>query len=190
MEGEQMKKLMNNEDSVAPTYSEMEKKVILDIFVYLWVTYSKEERRSHFTTSRATKMVFLVDWFYSRFNMDNWRQATAIKWYYHQYGPYVDLTSVAKEKFKITPDSQKNLFSLRTDMKGDIFNDLDEDIKKMCKKVVAKTQSLSYLGFISYVYNTPAVKLSEKYTVIQVSAIAEKIYKNQLRFDWNVFPHK
>ena len=181
--------LMNSDIVVSPIYTEVKKKEILDIFVYLWSKYEKGKRRSHFSVSRATKMVFLVDWFYSRFNEDNWRQATAIEWYYHQYGPYVNLTQVVKEKFKIASDLQRNLFSLRRDIETDGFVNLNENIKRMCKQVISKTQSLSYLGFINYVYRTPAVKLSEKFTIIQIPVIAKRMYENQQsqRRMWDTF---
>ena len=154
--------------------TEQEEK-ILDILVYLWNNYDKDNREDHFSASRATKMVFLVDWYYARYNKNNWRQATAIPWYYNLYGPYVNLIAIVKRRFKIVSDDSITLFELKEE-DVDTSDSLDRNIKEMSDMVINNTQNLRYFGFINYIHDTTAVKLSERGEQIQISQIARKIY--------------
>ena len=153
--------------------------LICDLLVYLWNSYDKNNREMHFSASRATKMVFLVDWFYSRYNKDNWKQLTQIGWYFHVYGPYVDLTSMIHEKFYVESICNKTLFKLKEVYEGETIasDNLSDDVKEMCKKVINDTQSLGYVDFINYVYRIPAVELSKKHTIIQIESLAKIIYE-------------
>ena len=150
--------------------------VIQDILVYLWNNYNKDRREAHFSTSRVTKMIFLVDWFYSRHNKNDWHQLTEIDWYYNIYGPYADLIPIMKDKFDVHSYSNKKLLELKKDTTP-ITDALDEDVMEICKEVISKTQYLDYVRFIDFVYNTPAVELSNRFTTICIKDIARRIYK-------------
>ena len=159
---------------------EEEIRVILDIFVYLWNNYGKHSRRDHFSASRATKMIFLVDWYYAQHNKDNWKQATAIPWLYNVYGPYVNLIPIVKRKFKVVQDRDKTLFELGKE-EVDTLDSLSGKIKEIIDMVIKDTQALTYFGFINYVYETPAVELSEKGKRIEISQIAREIAGAQIQ---------
>ena len=150
--------------------------LICDLLVYLWNSYDKNNRERHFSASRATKMIFLVDWFYSRHNKNNWHQLTKIDWYFHLYGPYVDLLPIVKDKFDVHSYPNKKLLELKKDATP-ITGALDEDVMEICREVISKTQHLDYVRFIDFVYNTPAVELSNRYTTICIKDIAKRIYK-------------
>ena len=166
-------------DSKSFIYGKTDDGRISNIFVYLWTKYGPSIRREHFSASRATKIVFLVDWFYSKGNKNNWQQATPIEWYFNRYGPYVDLIPIIKRKFKITEETHKTLFSLKRSVNPKESDTLDDNIKGVCKMVIHKTSSLDYPTFINYVYRTPAVRLSKKYEIIQIRDIARRIYGNK-----------
>ena len=153
--------------------------LICDLLVYLWNSYDKNKRERHFSASRATKMIFLVDWFYSRYDKNNWQQLTSIEWHFHVYGPYVDLTSIIDKKFDINSSPSKTLFKLKERYEEEIIasDNLSDNAKEMCKKVIDDTQSLGYVDFINYVYSIPAVELSKKHTIIQIESLAKVIYE-------------
>ena len=146
-------------------------RVILDTLTYLWDNYDKDSRREHFSASRATKMIFLVDWNYARFSKDYWKQATAIRWYYNFHGPYVNLIPILERKFKIDRYKNKTLFRPKEE-KTHTLDSLNENIKEMGDKVIEDTQTFTYLDFINYVYKTPVVMFSKRGERIEISKIA------------------
>ena len=146
-------------------------KVILDILVYLWNNYDEDSRKDHFSASRATKMIFLVDWYYALHNKDNWNQVTAIPWYYNRYGPYVDLIPVVQRKFEVLWGVNKTLFELK-EGEEDVSDSLNEDIKEMCNNVIKDTQDLGYFSFIGYVFRTPIVEFYSRGELIKISQFA------------------
>ena len=155
-------------------FGKEEDQVILDLFVYLWNKYDEESRGEHFSASRATKLIFLVDWYYSRHNKNNWEQVTKIPWYYNTYGPYVNLISIVEREFKVNRDSYKTQFELN---EGTNYSDsLTEDMKEICDMVINDTEHLRYFGFINYVYSTTAVALSERGEIINIPEIAKEFY--------------
>ena len=147
-------------------------RVILDTLTYLWYNYDKDNRRKHFSASRATKMIFLVDWNYAHHNKENWKQATAIRWFYNVHGPYVDLIPILGRRFKIDRIKYKLLFKPKEE-KMYTLDSLNENIKEMSEIVIKDTQTLAYFDFMDYVYDTPAVKLSRKREGMDISKIAE-----------------
>ena len=154
-----------------------EGQLVRDILSYLWNNYDKDNRSSHFSISRVNMMVFLVDWYYAKYNKDNWMQATTIPWYYDMYGPYVNLIPTIRQKFKIIlVGNSKTIFELKEE-EVDTSSSLNEDIKEMINMVIKNTQNLNYFECFNHVYSTRAVKSSRKGKQIQISQIARRFFE-------------
>ena len=154
-----------------------EGQLVRDILSYLWNNYDKDNRSNHFSISRVNMMFFLVDWYYAKYNKDNWKQATTIPWYYDLYGPYVNLIPTIRQKFKIIlVDNGKTLFEPREE-EVDTSDSLDKNIKEISNMVIKNTQNLSYFECFNYMNKTPAIKYSRKGKQIQISQIAREIYE-------------
>ena len=162
-----------------------------DILAYLWENYEKGageiiegDRISHFVLSRATKMIYLVDW---RYASKHGRQATDVQWYFDRFGPYVNLVSKFKTRFDLrernpdnkSPQRLKRLLFLKDEESKNTENVLPIKVQEICKGVIRDVKTLSYLSFIQYVYGTPPVIYSTRYATINIVKIA-KHFKNHV----------
>ena len=168
-----------------------------DILAYLWENYEKGtgemiegdriiiegDRISHFVLSRATKMIYLVDW---RYASKHGRQATDVQWYFDRFGPYVNLVSRFTTRFDLgernpdnkSPQRLKRLLFLKDEASKDIENTLPLRVQEICDGVIKDVRTLDFLSFIRYVYNTPPVQYSARYTTINIVKIAKYFKHN------------
>ena len=148
--------------------------------VYLWNLYP-QEKRYHFTKSRFSKLLYLIDWF----NVKNIHsQLTEIKWYFNHFGPYEDLESLLCKPglFKIKKrHTEKGTirYYVSEDNKVSITlpeekNDLDQDNKKSIEYAINRTKGMEWNTFVAYIYRTPPVRQSMQYTYIDLLGIAKK----------------
>ena len=163
----------------------------VDVLAYIWEIYNPtssdgSERftaHDHFSLSRATKLIYLVDW---RHVLEFDRQATRILWYFDHFGPYVDLTDNLNKLFDISYETKgegsykrtRRTLSLPSPPKSDPRN-LDSSVRKICEEVVEKTKSMGYLQFMRYIYQTVPVRVSEKYSTMELEKIAKSINRTK-----------
>ena len=156
-----------------------------DILVYLWENYEegasreiKGGRNSHFVLSRATKMIYLVDWKYaSKYG----RQATNVNWRFDRFGPYVNLVSFFTKRFdlrekspnKKSPQCSKRWLFLKDEESKDTYDLLPSQVQEVCREVIGDVRTLSYLNFIQFAYGTSPVIYSARYSIIDIVKIAK-----------------
>ena len=127
-------------------------------------------------------MVYLVDW---KNCLENSTQLTNIKWYFDNYGPFVE--DVDKEVLKQSDlfhvehttnfyGSSKTLYSIHKD---DYTEELSENEKKIIDMVIEKTKPLSWEGFINFIYSTYPIATSERYSTLDLVSKAIQ-YRDEL----------
>ena len=151
-----------------------------DLLAYIWKNYGREEgkRVEDFTLSRTTKMIYLVDWKYA---LKYGRQATEVRWYFDQFGPYVNLVTDFTKRFDLKKArNSKSKYRrrlrwlvLKTDVSKDVGNSLSDEVKDVCKDVIEDVGNLSYTGFIRYVYRTPPVRYCDKFKFMNIAKVAK-----------------
>jgi uncharacterized protein YwgA len=124
--------------------------------------------------ARITKLVYLADW---ESCLRTGEQLTNIKWYFHNFGPYVDdvvdaarkcsdLQVIETENFY---GEKKEIVGLRNDARIPNLNRVDSDI---IDSVIESTKRLYWNDFIEYVYNTPPVRGSDRHTDLNLVRFA------------------
>lgn len=137
------------------------------------VSYLAEHypHKSELSKARLTKMVYLADWESVK---RNGKQLTPIKWYFHNFGPYVDdVVQAAKQDPRLTVKLTKNMYG---DYKEEIefsaarssVYDLAPGQKQVLDSVIEQTKSMYWQSFINHVYSTPPVKKSQRYTYLDL----------------------
>ncbi len=149
-----------------------------NIMAYFCIEYP---HKSELSKARLTKMIYLADWFSS---LADGKKLTDIEWLFNHYGPYVedvmDNASVS-EGFRISQEvtmygSQKYVVSFVGELDSESLSQRD---KKILDLVIEKTKSLYFNDFINYVYSTYPVKSKNRYSTLDLVALANE-YKEQL----------
>lgn len=140
------------------------KNKLKDVLSYIVKNYPYSD---DLTKTRTTKLVYLVDWEYTK---KYGHQLTNIKWFFDHYGPYVsDVLDEADKNRTISIKKTKSNFGTVKYMvmpkftKNDIVYNLTTDEIEVINDVIEKTKLLSWNQFICYVYDTSPIKNSEKY---------------------------
>ena len=140
------------------------KNKLKDVLSYIIKNYPYSD---DLTKTRTTKLVYLVDWEYTK---KYGHQLTNIKWFFDHYGPYVsDVLDEADKDRRISIKKTKSNFGTVKYMvmpkftKNDIVYSLTTDEIEVIDDVIEKTKLLSWNQFIRYVYDTSPIKNSEKY---------------------------
>ena len=164
------------------------KDIVLAVVDCYWKNYgSKELRRDHFSRSRLTKLVYLADWYYALEN-DECRPLTTIPWYFNTYGPYMDLTDILTSSYNIVSTgygySKKSTFE-RADENTKKYaqqekDQLDQLAVNVCGRIIDVTRDMSFLAFLNYVYATPPVVGSRRYTELDLEFFAKEQKKKEL----------
>lgn len=126
------------------------------------------------TKTRITKLVYLIDWEYTK---KYGEQLTEISWYFDHYGPYVsDVLDEADEDETVSIQSTfSNFGTIKYIVKPKYgkenihYEGLTESEIDVINKVFEDTKLLSWNQFINYVYETPPIKRSEKYHYLNLS---------------------
>lgn len=149
-----------------------------NIMAYFCIEYP---HKSELSKARLTKMIYLADWFSS---LADGKKLTDIEWLFNHYGPYVedvmDNASVS-EGFRISQEvtmygSQKYVVSFVGELDSESLSQRD---KKILDLVIEKTKPLYFNDFINYVYSTYPVKSKNRYSTLDLVALANE-YKEQL----------
>jgi len=148
-----------------------------NIIAYLCLNYP---HKNELSKARLTKLVYLADWFSSLLTQ---RQMTNIQWVFNHYGPYVDdvVNEVSRnENFNIQYTTtkfggDKYLISLSHDI--EIF--LDDREKEILDFVINKTKDMYFDEFIDYIYATYPVTSNERYSILNLPALAQQYINNK-----------
>jgi len=144
-----------------------------DITAYLAERYP---HKSELSKARLTKLVYLADW---QSVKQSGNQLTDIRWYFHNFGPYVDdVVNAARNDPRLSVVKTRNAYGdLKEQIQyvgsGSEGRSLSEHARSCLNTVITETQNLYWNGFIKYVYDTPPVALSSRYTFLNLNNFAE-----------------
>lgn len=146
-----------------------------EIIRYICKRYPYPEELSK---ARLTKLVYLADWeSCKKFG----RQLSNIKWFFHNFGPYVDdVVNCAKSSPYIDVIETENFYGERKELVkvalGAPFPNIDKFAIDIIHKIIDETKDLYWNDFIEYVYNTPPVAFSERYSTLNLNNFAKQRY--------------
>jgi len=128
---------------------------IADVAAYFCINYP---HKSELSKTRLTKLVYLADWENAK---KTGRQMTPIRWYFHNFGPYVDdvMDAVAQDKrFEVTSTlnsfgASKNLVQVAENERMGIRLSASE--KEVLDGIIELTSPMYWNAFIKHVYSTP-----------------------------------
>jgi hypothetical protein len=108
------------------------------------------------------------------------RQITAINWYFHNYGPYVDdVIEEARHDPRIQIHetttiygAPKILLSINTAER--LHCSLSSDEMAILDKVINDTKPLFWDAFIRHVYSTYPIRVSDRYQVLDLLKMAQE----------------
>lgn len=130
--------------------------------------------------ARLTKLVYLADW---ESCIKAGKQITAINWYFHNFGPYVDdVINEAKSSRVLRVKQTENMYGDKKELiylveKAKI-PELSDGEKEVIKSVINDTKRLYWNDFIKHVYETYPISTSERYTQLNLVGLA-KSYKQK-----------
>lgn len=149
-----------------------------DIVYYLVDKYPNKE---HLANARITKMVYLADWY--SVNVFG-KQVSEISWYFDNYGPFVtDVIKMAQENTKVFSVTEENNYFGAT--KRVIKNIstyspiLSESEIKSLDKVIEITKNKTWDQFITFVYSTYPIVVSDRYTNLDLMALSVEYQKRK-----------
>ncbi|WP_108485587.1 Panacea domain-containing protein [Oceaniglobus ichthyenteri] len=145
---------------------------IADIAAYFCENYP---HKSELSKTRLTKLVYLADWEFAK--MEG-RQMTPIRWYFHNFGPYVDdvIESVSSDS-RFVVKEVKNAYG---DSKLEIhLRNVDRPAYKLADReievlndVISRTSTMYWNAFIKHVYETPPIANSDRYNYLDLNNFA------------------
>lgn len=132
------------------------------------------EHRYELSNARLTKIVYLSDWRHVLMT-DTANSISGIKWYFHNYGPYVDdVRDNAVDDFFVKKTNASCLYI--TDVKNTDYKYglLKESERSAILKVIELTKKLNFSQFIDFVYSTYPIKTSSRYTYLDLQQKKEE----------------
>ncbi len=148
---------------------------LLSLIIYILKTYPNPEELSK---PRLVKLIYLVDW---KYTIDNGKQYTDIKWFFHHYGPYVDdVISVMKRNtdlfdIKSNYNEYSGGVSDRFKLKNkDIDININDDVRKIADLMINHTNKMGWNQFISFIYSTYPIKTNSKYSNLDLVKLSKK----------------
>jgi hypothetical protein len=126
--------------------------------------------------ARITKIVYLADWEACRRQGE---QLTDIKWFFHNFGPYVDdVVNSARESEYLEIVETQNFYGEKKEViavKDDSpMPEVDKFAAEIVLSVLEKTKNMYWNDFIAYVYSTDPIAESERYSVLNLKNFAKK----------------
>ena len=141
----------------------------------------KYPHKEHLANARITKMVYLADWY--SVNVFG-KQVSEISWYFDNYGPFVtDVIKMAQENTKVFSVTEENNYFGAT--KRVIKNIstyspiLSESEIKSLDKVIEITKNKTWERFITFVYSTYPIVVSDRYTNLDLMALSVEYQKRK-----------
>lgn len=128
------------------------------------------------SNARVTKLIYLTDWLSA---ISTKRQVTSIRWYFDNYGPYVD------DVKKAVTDNPRNFDIRQTEtpfgnrktqfvLKKPVSPGVEHRTNELIKAAIEKTHKLPWGQFIKLVYSTYPVAASEQYTFLDLPTLATR----------------
>ena len=132
--------------------------------IYLFCLSSSSE----LSKARLHQTNLLVDWESIRLYK---QQLTDIDWYFDNYGPFVNTVhDVAIRDPQINVISTYTMYGTLKTLFSYIGDtpEIPENIKNIIDEVIIKTRSMYWNEFIDYVYSTPPIQGSNRYTYLNL----------------------
>lgn len=126
--------------------------------------------------ARLTKLMYLADWeSYKRTGAS----LTSIDWYFHNFGPYVDdVVEAARLSPHLEVIETSNFYGEKKEIIAAKTNaplpELEKAQSEILDSVINQTKTLFWNDFIKYVYSTPPILGSDRYTVLNMEHFAKK----------------
>jgi len=130
---------------------------------------------SELSKARLTKLVYLADWESVRLYK---QQLTDISWYFDNYGPFVSTVhEVAVRDPQINVISTYTMYGTPKTLFSYIGDPpkIPENIKNIIDEVITSTRSMYWNEFIDYVYSTPPIQGSNRYTFLNLVDFGESL---------------
>lgn len=145
----------------------------LIIYICLYYPYGNE-----LSKARLTKLIYLMDWESCKVSGN---QLTNIRWFFHNYGPYVeDVVEEAKRSPYLNVTAEQNFYGERKEIICLTVNSVDYlNLNNYqiatANTVLNETRRMFWNEFISYVYSTPPVVNANRYEILDLVAEAQRL---------------
>lgn len=152
---------------------------IEDAILYICKKYPIPDELSK---ARLTKLIYLADWESCRKTK---KQLTGIRWYFNNFGPYVDdVVDAAKRSKFLDVIETANFYGDRKEMicakVNAPFPILEKEEIDILDYVIDETRRLYWNDFIKYVYNTAPIVGSDRYTHLNMEHFAKVERRSKL----------
>ena len=146
---------------------------IEDIILYICKKYPIPDELSK---ARLTKLVYLADW---ESCIRSGKQLTHIEWYFHNFGPYVDdVVDAARKSDCLMVNTTENFYGEKKEVisaKQKVqLPSIEKANADILDFIIEETKKLYWNDFIKYVYNTPPISGSTRYTILNLVNFAKK----------------
>jgi len=147
---------------------------IEDLLIYICAKYPIPQELSK---ARLTKIVYLADW---EACLRTGAQLTPIRWYFHNFGPYVDdVLDAAKRSPLLEVVETENLYGEPKQLirihAAAASPQIDRMAQSILDHVISETKSLYWNEFIRYVYATKPIADSTRYTELDLPRFAKQV---------------
>jgi uncharacterized protein YwgA len=149
--------------------------IISEIAAYFCENYP---HKSELSKARLTKLVYLADWEAAKRDGE---QLTNIKWYFNNFGPYVDdvIDEVIKDRrFEVINSTNfygDNKTTIGLSQLAKPKAGLSASQAEILDKVISDTRSMYWNDFINHVYLTEPVANTVRYSGLDLVGTASKL---------------
>lgn len=140
-----------------------------DLIAYLAENYP---HKSELSKARITKMMYLADWEAVK---KTGAQLSDVRWYFHNYGPYVDdVVRAARQDSRMAVLREQNYYgdpkeTVAYKGSGGEGAKLSVSEKTILDKVISETKSFYWDDFIRHVYSTPPISKSSRHSTLDLT---------------------
>lgn len=145
------------------------------LIVYICINYPYGNELSK---ARLTKLIYLMDWESCK---ESGVQLTNIRWFFHNYGPYVDdVVNEAYKSYYLDVGDELNFYGERKEiihLSNNPFNELPINNYQIAiaNKVLNDTRHMFWNEFIAYVYSTPPIANANRYEYLNLQGAAQRL---------------
>ena len=144
-----------------------------DILCYL---IDKYPYKNHLSNARITKMIYLADWYSANIYK---KQVSDIHWVFNNFGPFVDdvIQTAQNNPNLFAVKEVENFYGASKRMISTVspYNPtLSEDEKQSLDTVVEITKNKTWDQFITFVYSTYPIVVSNRYSTLDLLSLAEE----------------
>jgi hypothetical protein len=129
--------------------------------------------------ARCVKLFYLLDW---KAALASGKAITGLTWYYHHFGPYlpevvdmlVDSGDIILHQQDNAMGSEAEYLTLKAPKASKTREDcLSKEEQNLADEVITATKDLSFTDFIKLVYSTYPIRISQKYTELDLPRLAK-----------------